>query len=219
MLHRNTLSAALKKFLPISEGKTDEEILTEIKLDAKGYDDEAADEILAAIRGQVTETKGTEAGDKVIEAAGTGLPPEVTEKISDVQRSVGEYGQAQDHASVLAGIDYGNLKGEAFKKYVSLVGDRSFTVVDEETGEEKQIVGQLRQDQELVFELYKAKPLRRTRYAGVKESPMDFVGIELVNNKPEHTTKIPVKVALEHNAQILNQHSIAGHGKYYLLKK
>lgn len=220
MLHKNTLTAALKKFLPIAAGKSDEEVLTEIKLDAKGYDDDEANEILAAIREQVTEVKGTEAGDKVIEAkTSIELPADVAAKLTDAARSVGEYNKMQDTVSILAGIDYGNLKGEAFKKYVSLVGDRSFVVLDEETGQEKQVVGQLRQDQELVFEQYRAKPVRRPRYIGVKDSPIDFVGIELVNTKPEHTTKIPVKVALEFNAQILNQHSIAGHGRYYLLAK
>jgi hypothetical protein len=69
------------------------------------------------------------------------------------------------------------------------------------------------------FELYAVRPVRVERYPGLKDSPVDFVGLTLRNTTPEHKTRIPVKIAKEYNGQILNQHSIAGHGKYYLLAK
>ena len=120
-------------------------------------------------------------------------------------------------AAELAEIDFGNLKGDMMKKYVELVGDRSYTEIKD--GQVMAINGKLLQSDEYVFELKKAKPIMQARYVGVEGSPFDYVGLEIINDKPEHTTKIPVKMAIEYNAQILNQHSRAGHGKYYFLKK
>jgi hypothetical protein len=56
------------------------------------------------------------------------------------------------------------------------------------------------------------------RFPGMKDSPWDYVGL-IAEGKTLHTTRIPLKTALEHNRQILNAHSRAGHGKYYFLKK
>jgi hypothetical protein len=56
------------------------------------------------------------------------------------------------------------------------------------------------------------------RFPGMENSPWDYVGLT-AEGKPLHTTRIPVKTALEFNRQILNAHSRAGHGKYYFLKK
>lgn len=117
----------------------------------------------------------------------------------------------------LSGIDYRNLRGEVFKKYVELVGDRSYKFLDD--GEEKEVRGKLLENDHYVFELYKVKPIRRPRYVGVEGTPVDYVGLEITSDKPIHTTSISVKMALELNSQILNAHSIAGHGRYYLLKK
>lgn len=114
-------------------------------------------------------------------------------------------------------IDYKNLKGAEFEKYVSIVGDRTFIKIED--GKAVPIVGQLKENDSYDFELYKAKPILKPRYVGVPNSPQDLVGLELVSIKPELTTRIQVKIALLHNAQILNAHSRAGHGKYYLLKK
>ncbi|MBK7885482.1 MAG: hypothetical protein IPJ81_18080 [Chitinophagaceae bacterium] len=117
----------------------------------------------------------------------------------------------------LSQFDYKNLKGDQFKKYVALVGDRSCKqIVD---GKEMAIVGELKENDEYDFVLYKTKPIIQDRYVGVEGSPKDFVGLTIVDDTPQHTTRIPVKVALMHNAQIMNAHSRAGHGKYYLLKK
>lgn len=113
----------------------------------------------------------------------------------------------------------GQFRGDAFKKYVELVGDTSFVVVDEETGQALPVRGKLQLEKMYDFQLFKAKPVRKVRYVGVPESPVDYIGIEIVNDTPIHTTRISVQDALLYNAQIMNAHSIAGHGKYYLLKK
>jgi hypothetical protein len=123
----------------------------------------------------------------------------------------------EDVMELLADIDYSNLKGEMFKKYVSIVGDRSFIEIKD--GQEFPVRGQLLENQEFDFIQVKAKPILQPRYAGVQGTPMDYVGVEVTSDKPLHTTRMAVKQALEMNAQILNQHSRAGHGKYYLLKK
>lgn len=119
----------------------------------------------------------------------------------------------------LSDFDYHNLTGDKFKKYVELAGDRSYRVVDKETGEETPIVGDLKENDIYTFVLHKVDVVMKPRFPGVKDTPMDFNGIKIKTDKPEHTTRIPVKTAHELNAQILNAHSRAGHGKYYLLKK
>lgn len=70
------------------------------------------------------------------------------------------------------------------------------------------------------FELYRCKPIIQERYPGLPNSPKDFVGL-IVDEKrmgPVITTRISFEHARNNNAQILNAHSLAGHGKYYLLK-
>jgi len=117
----------------------------------------------------------------------------------------------------LSGFEYKILKDAKFKEYVELVGDRSFVeIVD---GMEVPVRGSLLENDSYDFDLYKAKPLRKDRFPGMKDTPKDYVGIEIINDTPVHTTRMTVKTMLELNGQILNQHSIAGHGKYYLLKK
>lgn len=125
-----------------------------------------------------------------------------------------------DAAIDLSGFDYKNLVGEDFKRYAGIVGDRCFTEFDADTGEEKRgITGTLKLEELHVFCLYRVDVVRKQRFPGMRNSPVDFKGVKVKNDTPVHTTKIPVKNALEHNAQIENAHSIAGHGKYYLLKK
>jgi hypothetical protein len=117
----------------------------------------------------------------------------------------------------LKDFDYTKLTGQTFKKYVQLVGDTNYLDKDNEYAG---IDGELGTNDMYDFDLYHSvRPVRQARFKGVEGSPMDYVGLELGNTKPQHTTRIPVRVALEFNAQILNQHSLAGHGQYYLLKK
>lgn len=195
-LSKAGLNKALKKYQPmLSAGKSIDEITTELQVDENGYDQDEIQQILKELD----------------PASGTPPPPPPPPP--------GTGTKGPDELAELASIDYKNLKGEQFKKYVELVGDRSYRTVNDETGEELPVVGKLRQDKSYEFEQYRAVPIFKSRFPGIKDSPMDFIGVELLRDKPEHTTKIPVSVALEFNAQILNQHSRAGHGKYYLLKK
>lgn len=119
----------------------------------------------------------------------------------------------------LSDFDYKNLTGESFKRYVEIVGDRNFRVANEETGKRIPVNGKLKGDEMRHFSLYNVEVIRRTRYEGVQGSPVDFVGVKIKNETPINTTLIPVKTAIELNAQIVNAHAVAGHGRYYLLKK
>lgn len=127
--------------------------------------------------------------------------------------------EKDDDAIDLSQFDYKNLVGSNFKKYVELVGDRSYREFDAETGEEKPVVGKLKENDHYDFQQFRVDVVMKTRFPGVKDSPQDFIGIRVKNDKPEHTSRISIKTAHELNAQILNAHSRAGHGRYYLLKK
>jgi hypothetical protein len=117
----------------------------------------------------------------------------------------------------LTGFNYQDLTGESFKEYVGLVGDRSY--VEFIDGKATPVNGSLLQHDQFDFVLLPAIPVMVPRFPGMKDTPYDFVGIKAKTLTPIHTTRIPVKVALEYNAQIVNQHSRAGHGKYYFLAK
>ena len=133
---------------------------------------------------------------------------------------IGEYDPKNPNASLdLSGFNFKSIKGESFKNYVQLVGDKNFLVEDEETNEWHPINGKLRLDDQYDFELYKVRPIRKKRYQGIENSPVDYVGLEIKDDAVIHTSRMPVKAALEHNLQITNAHSLAGHGKYYFLKK
>jgi hypothetical protein len=118
----------------------------------------------------------------------------------------------------LSGFDYENLTGESFKEYVRLVGDRSYAERNDE-GKYVPVNGELLQQDKYDFVLLPAVPVMVERFPGMKETPIDYVGIKAKTTKPIHKTRIPVATALEYNAQIVNQHSRAGHGKYYFLAK
>jgi hypothetical protein len=119
----------------------------------------------------------------------------------------------------LSKFDYKNLTGESFKEYVKLVGDRSYLEVDREEGTEKPVIGMLKENDMYDFQLHKVDVIMKDRFPGIAGTPKDFNGIRVKSDQPEMVTRIPVKTALELNAQIMNAHSRAGHGKYYLLKK
>lgn len=202
-LSKAGLKKALAKYQPLKDaGKTVEEITTELQVDENGYEEDDIKQILEGLG------LGEASGDN---GQAPPTPP--------VLGNEGEEIKEENPLAVLDSIDYKNLKGDNFKKYVELVGDRSYSTIDEETGKEIPVVGKLRQDQSFDFQQFRAKPVFKDRFPGMENTPKDFVGIEIVRDAPEHTTRIPVHVALEFNAQILNQHSRAGHGRYYLLKK
>jgi len=116
----------------------------------------------------------------------------------------------------LSVYNYDNLVGDAFQKYVRLVGDYSVTEIV--GGKEVPIRGELQENTRYDFVLMKARPIIQDRFPGMENTPKDYVGL-IAEGKPIHTTRISVKTALEYNRQILNGHSRAGHGKYYFLKK
>lgn len=111
------------------------------------------------------------------------------------------------------------IKGSDFKEYIELVGDRAAAFEWDDFGNPLPVRGKLQLGELYDFELYRVEVLRAVRYKGVKDSPIDWIGIRVKDRKPVHSTRISVATAIEYNAQILNAHSIAGHGKYYLLKK
>lgn len=127
---------------------------------------------------------------------------------------------AEDNKIDLSEFDYKNLVGDSFRKYIGIVGDRAYTDFNKDTGTEiKGVNGTMKLEEMAVFCLYRVDVVRVQRFPGMKDTPIDFRGVKVKDEKPVHTTKIPVRIALENNAQIENAHSIAGHGKYYLLKK
>jgi hypothetical protein len=74
-----------------------------------------------------------------------------------------------------------------------------------------------------IFEAYRAIPVRKERYPGMPNTPVDLVGIELIGEPgrmpaPVLTTKMAMKHARDLNSQLPNgtkQIPV----KYYLLKK
>lgn len=122
----------------------------------------------------------------------------------------------------LSGFKYkdenGEFSGDQFEKYVELVGDKSFMKLDRNR-RPVPVNGQLKQGDMYDFQLFKVRPIRVERFPGMPDSPMDYIGIQIVNDQPLHTSRMPVNTVLEFNSQILNAHSVAGNGKYYLLKK
>jgi len=111
----------------------------------------------------------------------------------------------------LSQFDYNDLTGESFKKYMCycelLAPARFGNNVKEQ----------------YIFELRRAVPVRKQRYAGMPNSPIDFVGVRLKDVEGENvalaTTKTGFHIVHDLNAQITNAHSVAGHGKFYFLKK
>lgn len=118
----------------------------------------------------------------------------------------------------LEGFDYKNLTGEKFKEYVRLVGDRSYQEKND-VGKYVPVNGSLLLEEKYDFVLLPAQPVMVARFPGMENTPWDYIGVKAKGTDPIHTTRISVKTALEYNAQIINQHSRAGHGKYYFLKK
>jgi hypothetical protein len=144
------------------------------------------------------------------------LPPASdTEKVSTPKKA--EAKVSPNDELELAGFNYEDLTGQSFKDYVGLVGDHS--AMEVLNGEEVPIRGSLQENKSYDFVLMKAVPVMQARFPGMKDTPFDYVGIRVKENKAVHSTRIPVKTALEFNRQIMNAHSRAGHGKYYFLKK
>lgn len=220
--------AALKNFATAVKTGTKEEVTDLLKSDAKKYSAAEQKEILAALYPAAAKAPVVKLAppdtNTTTTSNGPGNnppPPDLTQQAPPAPKKNKAAGTGANPSveEFLAGIDYTALTGKMFKTYVEMVGDRCVMVVDDETGEEKALVGKLLLNEEFVFEQFRVTPLRKIRYAGVKDSPMDFVGLKIKDSTPVHTSKMNLKTALELNAQILNMAGLAGHGKYYLLKK
>lgn len=206
--------SAVAKYSPMrEEGKGLEQVKDAISADEKGYTVEDVNEILMEVMGLANPTTG--------EAPGFIQPPSETAKFPVQFPTVNKatYNPSKPNESLdLSGYNYKDLKGPAFMDYAKLVGELT-TLEENADGDFVPINGKLMLNDMYDFQLFKTKPLRKQRYRGVADSPFDLVGLAIVSDTAIHTTRIPVKVALEHNRQIGNAHSIAGHGTYYLLKK
>lgn len=185
--------AAVTKYAELHKnGATKEELVDALSSDEKEYTTEEVAEIYQALvetNSDATGTKPPDPGTKTSD--NVTKPPPLPTKIASVNPN--------DNLG-LANFDYKNLRDGEWSKYQELVDSLP-------------LYGQYD------FHLFRAKPLFRDRYPGIKDSPVDMVGIEIKNDTPEHRTRVSVMVAKEFNGQILNQHSRAGHGKYYLLAK
>lgn len=198
-------TAAIKKYSGIKkQGTTKAEMADLLKNDENKYS--AADQKI--ILDEVfKEDPGT-----------TNTPPPVTPP-APMKTKASKKAESPNDDLDLKGFDYSNLVGKKFKEYVELVGDRCFVSFDPETGKVEPVNGQLQTNKSFDFECYKAAPVMKERFPGMKDTPVDFIGITLKNTTPEFTTRMSVANAIELNGQILNPHSRAGFGKYYLLKK
>lgn len=206
-------SAAVKRYDSIKkQGATKEELADLLKKDPKKYS--AKDQ--AAILAEVLKDN-TEAGSN--NGNGNPPPPPPPPPAAEKKKKTADRAPSPNDDLDLSGFDYSKLTGKKFKEYVELVGDRSFEFFDAEEGKVHKIQGQLEEQKSYDFECYRAQPVFKERFPGMKDSPFDFIGITLKNTTPEHTTRTSVKNVHELNSQILNQHSRAGHGRYYLLKK
>lgn len=111
-----------------------------------------------------------------------------------------------------AKFDYQNLKGTSFAEY----------------GEALQ---SLPANEKFDFEVFKVESIRKVRYKGVKDSPVDINGMKIKDNKPKYTTRVTPKVAILQNGRVQRdeddnffevigaQFDQVGNGLFYLLKK
>jgi hypothetical protein len=116
----------------------------------------------------------------------------------------------------LSKFNYERLEGDSFKEYMKLVGN-------------------LNENELHNFEVYNCTPIRKARFAGMRGTPYDVVGLETVG-KPIKTTRISTRDAKLFNGVLVEEGVfftvLGGHwiatgetnggaikGKYYLLKK
>jgi hypothetical protein len=100
----------------------------------------------------------------------------------------------------LSGFDYDNLTGESFKKYLELVNS---------------LPGHENRD----FVQYMASGVFKTILNDNADKEVVLIGIKINNIKPVNFTRVPVNVARNLNAQIMDRNNPASNSRYYLLKK
>lgn len=109
-------------------------------------------------------------------------------------------------------MDYTNLTYERFARYGELI---------------QQLPIRMKFD----FEVIKVTAIKEPRYEGVKDSPIDIIGIQIADPKPKHTTRIPTSLAIMQNGRIHwaknkkffevigAQFDQRGNGLFYFIKK
>jgi len=100
----------------------------------------------------------------------------------------------------LSGFDYDNLTGESFVEYDKLVNSLN---------------GFENRD----FVQYLANGVFKTILDDNADKKIILVGIKINNIKPVNQTRIPVNIARNLNAQIMDRNNPASNSRYYLLKK
>lgn len=100
----------------------------------------------------------------------------------------------------LSKFDYDNLTGEAWKEYREMF--------DKLPGHENRD-----------FVQYMASGVFKTVLNDNADKETVLVGIKLNQSKPVNHTRIPVHMARNLNAQIMDRNNPASNSRYYLLKK
>ncbi len=85
--------------------------------------------------------------------------------------------------AVKSQFNYDDLKGEEFKNYMNHIKSLN--------GNEKR-----------TFKLMRVEVIKKVRYKGIKDSPVDVIGVRIKDSKPIMTTLIPVKAATSQNGFI-----------------
>lgn len=100
----------------------------------------------------------------------------------------------------LSGFDYDNLTGESWEKYEKLVNS---------------LPGHENRD----FVQYMASGVFKTILDDNADKKIILTGIRINNIKPVNYTRIPVNMARNMNAQIMDRNNPPSNSRYYLLKK
>jgi hypothetical protein len=100
----------------------------------------------------------------------------------------------------LSNFDYDNLTGESFEKYQELVNS---------------LPGHENRD----FVQYMASGVFKTILNDNADKEVVLVGIKINNIKPVNVTRVPVNVARNLNAQIMDRNNPSSNSRYFLLKK
>ena len=113
-----------------------------------------------------------------------------------------------DLSSRLSKFDYNNLQGEEFFAY-------------------NELIDELDLNKSFDFEEYRVEQITKVRYKGIKDSPVDVIGIRIKDNKPIKITRIAVKHAIANNGflkveddlKTIEGAQFTHNNRYYLLKK
>lgn len=175
-MHHMRLKKALETFQPkIDAGATPDEITVELQKEEYGYTEEEQAEILKALH---AENAGNGETGTPPEAGTQGAPPPPASVAP-----VGSSNPGNSEGPKAPRFDYNNLTGEEFKKYMNHIASLN--------GNDKR-----------TFKLMRVEVIKKVRYKGIKDSPVDVIGVRIKDSKPIITTLIPVKAATVQNGFI-----------------